>query len=80
MKSVQQRDPTPEQIAEMCKAIQRKKRRHSRWYQDEDGNRRLWDHTVGDDVPARMFRINDRGLSPAQRIKRGEMDTDPSNL
>jgi hypothetical protein len=30
-------------------------------------------------APRRIIRYNDRGLSDAQRVKRGEMDTDPSN-
>jgi len=79
MRSNQQPDPTPRQIAAMCLEIQRKKRREYTWYRDVDGNRRQWDYTVGNDIPARMYRINDRGLSDAQRIKRAEMDTDPSN-
>jgi hypothetical protein len=30
-------------------------------------------------APRRIIRYNDRGLSDAQRVKRSEMETDPSN-
>jgi len=67
MSSSQQSDPTPEQIAVMCKQIR------ARRTCDLPG---VW---VGEDIPKRVVSFMDRGLCRRQRERAAEIDIDPSN-
>lgn len=61
------RDPTPEQIAAMCRQI-----RAVRTI-DVPG---FW---VGEDIPKRVASFMDRGLCSRQRERAAEIAADPSN-
>jgi hypothetical protein len=61
------RDPTPEQIAAICRQI-----RAARTI-DVPG---VW---IGEDIPKRVVSFMDRGLCSRQRDKAAEIAADPSN-